>query len=158
YHSEKAANEATGTAASQSSEAIKDVEKELATIFAGKLKTYSMEVASVGPEKPATNEISSAEKPTKKGAGEKSAADKTAEEKPAPAPTGTVATLKFPDAITYAALELRLNYAQKANSLPETAFDISSTDPQYTRGSGIAVQDWTIRSSLNKEQTETLLN
>jgi SecD/SecF fusion protein len=167
YHGEKAANEATGAAASQSSEAIKEVEKELTTIFAGKLKTYSMEVASVEPEKPATNEISAekptneksaAEKSTEKGAGQKSAADKTAEEKPAAAPTGTVATLKFPDAITYAALELRLNYAQKANSLPQTTFDISSTDPEYTPGSGIAVQKWTVRSSLNKEQTETLLS
>jgi len=157
YHGEKAANEATGAAASQSSEAIKDVEKELASIFAGKLKTYSMEVASVEPEKPTRSEVSSAEKPTEKGAGEKSAEDKTAEEKPA-APTGTVATLKFPDAINYASLESRLKEAQTANSLPETAFDISSTDPQYTPGSSIALENWTVRSSLNKEQTETLLS
>jgi len=167
YHGEKAANEATGAAASQSSEAIKDVEKELKTIFAGKLKTYSMEIASVESEKPSTSEVSSAEKPAddksatekptaEKGAGEKSAAERTAAEKAA-APTGTVAKLKFPDAIKYATLELRLKEAQKANSLPETAFDISSRDPRYTPGSGIAVEDWTIRSSLTKDQTETLL-
>lgn len=156
YHGEKAANAATGAAASQSSEAIKDVEKELATIFAGKLKTYSMEVASVEPEKPTTLK-SATEKSTEKGTEEKPAAEKTADEKPAAAPTGSVATLKFPDAINYASLESRLKEAQQANSLPETAFDISSSDPQYTAGSSIALQDWTVRSSLNKEQTETLL-
>jgi SecD/SecF fusion protein len=153
YHGEKAANAATGAAAAQSSEAIKDVERELTEIFAGKLKTYSMEVASVEPEKSTKSEISSGEK----AIDEKSATEKTDKSVTTPA-AGTIAKLRFPDGINYASLESRLKEALKANSLPEAAFDISSVDPQYTPGSSIALEYWTVRSSLNKEQTETLLS
>jgi SecD/SecF fusion protein len=134
-------------------QAIKVVQDRLRDIFKGQLKMYSMEVVSVEPAKPDSAEVSSG----KKSDGEK-AADAEKSETPATSTaSGTVATLRFPDSIKYTKLESMLKDAQKANSLPETAFDISSPDKDFLPGSGIAVQDWTVRSSLNKEQTQTLL-
>src|SRR5262249_32616110 len=145
---ERAAGENPASAAN--TQAIKAVKDRLKNIFAGQLQMYSMEVVSIEPDKPGTSEISSPQKP----ADEKSATDKAAAQTP---PTGTVATLKFPDALNYSSLESMLNDSLKANSLPETTFDLSSSDKEYTPGSSVAVQDWTVRSTLTKEQTETLL-
>ncbi len=184
-------------------EAIKALKDKLKTIFAGQLKMYSMEVASVAAASPEGTETSapemkadtggkdsaakdSATKGTKdaaskdagakdksgkaaatKGAeaksSDKAGADKTNVEKTATAKettaeAGTVAKLHFPDGINYASLEAILNEGRKASDLPETVFDLSSPDPDYTPGSSITVQNWDVRVSLPREQTEKLLN
>jgi SecD/SecF fusion protein len=155
YPREKIHGEKTGEAAASNTEAIKAVKEMLGKIFAGQLKMYSMDIVSVVPA-PADNSAAKVDKP----ADEKGATAKAAEQPKAEmaANTDTIATLKFPDALNYASLESMLIDAQKTNSLPDTVFDISSTDKEFTPGSSLAVQDWTVRSSLTKEQTDTLLN
>ncbi len=69
----------------------------------------------------------------------------------------TEAKLKFPDKITFAELDATLKQGLDDAKLPEAVFDLSSTDPNYTPGSSLAVEDWTVKISLPKDQTETLL-
>lgn len=156
YQGEKTASTGSDSTAGQANtQAIKSVKDKLSKIFEGQLKMYSMEVVSIAPA-PA-DDAPKLEKP----ADEKSAAAKSAEKppetKPAAEDAGTVATLKFPDAINYTSLEAKLKDAVKADALPETVFDISSPDKDYNPGSSLAVPDWVVRSSLPKDKTDTLL-
>jgi SecD/SecF fusion protein len=96
--------------------------------------------------KAATTDVAS------KGAAEKPSSTKETTE------AGTVAKLHFPDSINYASLETILNEGRKAAGLPEAVFDLSSPDQEYTPGSSITVQNWDVRVSLPREQTEKLLS
>jgi SecD/SecF fusion protein len=172
-------------------EAIKALKDKLKTIFAGQLKMYSMEIASLGAASPdgtettipevksdadakdssakgAASQAASSKDAGAKDKGGKNAAAKdaasknaekpAAEKETAAAGAGTLAKLHFPDSINYASLETILNEGRTAAGLPEAVFDISSSDPEYTPGSSITVQNWDVRVSLPREQTEKLLS
>ncbi len=137
YHGEKTAAEKSNT------ETIKAVKDKLHELFDGQLKTYAMDIDSVGGSQP---EAKPAEKPAT------SAAAASPQQEP-----GTEAHLKFPDKINFAELDATLKQGLATAKLPEAVFDLSSPDPDYTPGSSLAVADWTVHVSLPKEQTETLL-
>lgn len=149
-------------------EAIKALKDKLKTIFAGQLKMYSMEIASVAAASPEGTETTNPEPKSDTGAkdaakdtGKKDAA-KDAAAKPsaekAAAEAGTVAKLHFPDGINYTSLETMLKDARASAQLPEAVIDLSSPDPEYTPGSSITVQNWDVRVSLPREQAEKLLS
>jgi SecD/SecF fusion protein len=162
-------------------EAIKALKDKLKTIFAGQLKMYSMEITSLAAASPegaesavpdsksdsaidaaakndATSKGALAKSDTKSAAAKADAAKPAVSKETAAAEAGTLAKLHFPDSINYASLETMLNEARAAAQLPEAVFDLSSPDPDYTPGSSITVQNWDVRISLPREQTEKLLS
>ncbi|HEY2828423.1 MAG TPA: protein translocase subunit SecD [Pirellulales bacterium] len=173
-------------------EAIKALKDKLKTVFAGQLKMYSMEIASVAAASPEGAETAlpetkpesgskdtaakaagakdgsgkdtaakdaAAKSNAQKTAAEKAAAEKSSADKSAAAAeAGTLAKLRFPDGINYTSLETILIEGRRAAGLPETVFDLSSPDPEYTPGSSITVKNWDVRVSLPHEQTEKLLS
>ncbi len=150
YHGAKAGAEKSNT------ETIRAVKDRLHELFDGQLKTYSMEIVSVGGSQPdakaaaATESKTTAEKSAEKPATTAAAASPQPE-------SGTEARLKFPDKMNFAELDATLKQGLTTAKLPEAVFDLSSPDPDYSPGSSLAVSDWVVHVSLPKEQTETLL-
>src|SRR5207253_4038273 len=126
--------------------------------------------AEAKTEEPATSEKvaaekSAPEKPAEKSAPAKSNAERSAAEQPATTTSSsstdansTLAKLHFADGINYLALDANLHSARAALGLPETLFDISSPDIEFTPGSGVSVKDWDVRISLPQDQAKTLLD
>jgi SecD/SecF fusion protein len=176
FHGENAAGEQSNTAT------IKAVKDKLNELFAGQLKTYSTEIVSIGapaatepPSKDAATKTESSETTGDNESPEKASAEKAdnkiaksdektgGKDSQTVAPTSsdsniTEAHLRFPDKIDFASLDAILRQGLADAGLPEAVFDLSSPDPQYTPGSSLAVQDWIVRVSLPKGQTEKLLN
>ncbi|HEY2881904.1 MAG TPA: protein translocase subunit SecD [Pirellulales bacterium] len=139
----------------EAKDAAKDAVKDEAKAAAEPAPAEKSKADKSGAEKSAAEKST-----TEKSTGEKSAAAQAV----VSAPTGavdannTLAKLHFADGINYTALDANLHLARDNLMLPETSFDISSPDKEFTPGSGISVKDWDVRISLPQDQAAKLLD
>ncbi len=142
---------------------IKGVEQKLKELFPGMLKTYSMQIVSIGAPAAEPKTPASGESKTEAGKSE----TKTAAAQPeaatgiaglAAASQVTQAKLKFAEGINYDSLQATLRSALAKANLPETSFELSTTDPEFTPGSSRRVSNWDVEIHLAQDQTQSVLD
>jgi SecD/SecF fusion protein len=148
---------------------IKHVHEILQSEFGSTLRTYSMTYGPVSSVESSTVESQSGEANTAAAAPNTLASANThavtdeaagspSSETPAAdrAATGSMVALTFPQEISYAPLAEMIQRELDATHLSGTAFELAN--PKYHVGSDAPFGQWTLRTTLTSDQTESLVH